>query len=296
MNGGARTPPRIAFDVNLSGLHATRLFWGTLCEETGQPLTVMPTAAEWTLECARLESEEKWSAKVGTLNRERRIGWTAAQEYGLIQDAARTVRDRLANEMNGHDCVYVIAPTDTPEVEELEATLEDTIDGNAFDWCTGDDTRDRRIVIEAFARNHNLVLSPKTLSVDQPLLRRWLKHEGRPKHGLTATVLDPEHAEEQLREKHAKPVDWIAHGAARACVTDPHDHAHAAEELADLIEALAPHGMHVIARRLERILFHEPALERVLRTVAERGPSHTARTERAIQTAGARVLTAGTVQ
>ena len=150
--------------------------------------------------------------------------------------------------------------------------------------------RDRTIVIEAMARGYDLIASDNTGSIDHGMLRDWLKTCGRPKLGLSTTILRPEPAEEQLRSTCDKSITWTAHIAARACVSDPDDAVRAAQEIAELIDDFDERGMSKLKSRIERTTKRQRDFAALLESVARHGTSQAMCAEHAIRTASARAV------
>ena len=70
------SPLAITFDTNIPAIPAIRAFWATLCEDAGQRMTLVPTAASELLRRVRLETEREWAKRLKAVNAEQRIGWT----------------------------------------------------------------------------------------------------------------------------------------------------------------------------------------------------------------------------
>ena len=284
---GQRTTPRITFDTNLAGVWNTRVFWATLCEEIGQSMVLTPTATVEVLRRIRLETEREWTKKLRALNAEQGLGWSKVEVRRLATVAATAARDWFSDEIGKQGAIYAKSPRPSDETVALEAEIEESIDDRAFDLTTDNGVRDRKIVIEAMARGYDILASNNIESIDHGMLRDWLRSSGRPRLGLSTTILRPEPAEERLRNALGKPIEWTAHAAARACVSNPEDTVRAAREIAELIEVFDERGMSELKSRIYRLTKHARDLARVLESVSRHGTSHAMRGERALRRAGA---------
>ena len=278
----------ITFDSNLAGVWNTRSFWATLCEEIGQTMVLTPTATTEVLRRIRLETEREWTRKLKELNREETIGWSRAEVRRLATVAAVAARDWFTAEVKKQGAIYAQSPRRNAEIEDLEAEIEESIDDRAFDLSTDNGVRDRKIVIEAMARGFDILASNNVNSIDHGMLREWLMTTGDPHLGLSTTILRPEPAEEQIRTRYGKPIEWTADVAARACVTDPNDELRSAREIAELIDGFDERGMSELKSRIYRMTKHPRGLAQALESVRVHGTSQAMRAESAMREASAR--------
>ena len=241
MSAGARKPV-VTLDTNLAGVWNTRVFWGTLCEEIGQTLLLTPTAASETLHRVRLECERQWTKKLREINDAGGHGWRKVEVRRLATLAAGAARDWLQGELRNQGGIYASPRTAGEETERLEAEIDELMDDRAFDLDHDNGIRDRKIVIEAMARGHDILASNNINSIDHGMLRTWLKSTGEPQLGIRTTVLRPEPAEEAIRNAFGKPIEWTAYAAARACVSNPYDEVSAGAEIDELLEGFENRG------------------------------------------------------
>lgn len=284
----SRAPHCITFDTNLAGVWNTRVFWATLCEEIGQAMVLTPTATTEVLRRVRLETEREWTKKLRGLNREQALGWTKVEVRRLATVASVAARDWLGAEVRKQGSIYAASPRSSTQTESLEAEIEEMIDDRAFDLSTDNGIRDRKIVIEAMARGFHILASNNVDSIDHGMLRQWLRNAGGPRLGLSTTILRPEPAEEEIRTALDKSIEWTAHAAARACVTDPDDELRSAREIAELIEGFDERGMSELKGRIYRMTKSRRELAQVLESVTRHGASRAMRGERALREAGAK--------
>lgn len=271
--------PRLTFDTNLAGIWQSRVLWGTLCEETGQKLVLVPTAAGETLRRIRLETEREWMKKLKAASREQGLDRSRTEIRRLAVRASQAARDWLREEVRRQGSAYVVAPEAGMAVAEREEEIEEALDDRAFDLTTDNGIRDRKIVVEAMARDYDILASNNVESIDHGMLRDWIERgEGR-SLGVSTTILRPAMAEERLRVAHGKPIEWTAYAAARSCVTDPYDVGRAARELCELIEPLHRRGMAEVKERIRRMTEHRSELARLLEHVAKHGRSVAGRAE-----------------
>ena len=277
----------LTFDTNLAGVRGPRAFWATLCEEIGQPLALTPTAANETLRRVRLETEREWTRKLKRINREQGIGWSRTQIRRLATGAASASRDWLREEMRRQGGIYAFTRRAAEETEDREAEIEDAMDDRAFDLTTDNGIRDRKIAIEAMARGYDILASNNVESIDHGMLRYWIEEGAGSTLGIRTTILRPEPAEERIRREYGKPIEWTAHAAARACVSDPENARQAALEVMDLIEEFQERGMSELQSRILRLTRNASDFAAVLERVRRHGSSRAMRGETAMQAAGA---------
>ena len=263
---------QITFDTNLAGVWNTRVFWATLCEELGQTMKLTPTATVEVLRRIRLETEREWTKKLKALNQDQAIGWSKVEVRRLATTAATATRDRFQAEMTKQGAIYEGSRPTRGRAEAAEADIEELIDDRAFDLSTDNGIRDRKIVIEAMARGYDILASNNVESIDHGMLRDWLKRQGGPVLGLSTTILRPEPAEERLRNKYEKLIEWTAYAAARACVTDPYDKTRAGQEMTELLEGFEERGMSELKQRIHRLISKKREFDLVLMAVAKHGP------------------------
>ena len=272
--------PLVTFDTNLAGVRNTRVFRATLCEDVGQRMVLTPTAASETLRRVRLETEREWAGKLKRMNREDALGWSKVRVRRLATTAATAARDWIRDEMRKQGSIYAHAPRRDAGVEALEAEIDDAIDDDAFDLTTDNGVRDRKIVIEAMARGFDLLVSSNVNSTDHAMPRSWIENGGGKALGIETTILRPESAEERLRLRHGRRIEWTVHAAARACVTEPDEEAKAGREIAELVSVFDERGMSEIKERIYRLTRTRPALQAALESVRRQGPSQAMQSER----------------
>lgn len=277
----------LTFDTNLAGVRGPRAFWATLCEEIGQPLALTPTAANETLRRVRLETEREWTKKLKRINREQGLGWSRTQIRRLATSAANASRDWLREEMRRQGGIYAFTRRTAEETEDREAEIEDAMDDRAFDLTTDNGIRDRKIAIEAMACGYDILASNNVESIDHGMLRHWIEEGAGRTLGIRTTILRPEPAEERIRWEYGKPIEWTAHAAARACVSDPENARQAALEVTELIEEFHERGMSELQSRIQRLMRSASVFAAALDSVRRHGASRAMRGEASIQTAGA---------
>ena len=251
-------------------------------------MVLTPTATTEVLRRVRLETEREWTKKLRGLNREQALGWTKVEVRRLATVASVAARDWLEAEVRKQGSIYAASPRPAKPTESLEADIEEMIDDRAFDLSTDNGIRDRKIVIEAMARGFHILASNNVDSIDHGMLRQWLRNAGAPRLGLSTTILRPEPAEEEIRTALDKPIEWTAHAAARACVTDPDDELRSGREIAELIEGFDERGMSELKGRIYRMTKSRRKLAQVLDSVTRHGASRAMRGERALREAGAK--------
>ena len=276
----------LTFDTNLAGVRGPRAFWATLCQEIGQPLALTPTAANETLRRVRLETEREWTKKLKRINREQGLGWSRTQIRRLATSAANASRDWLHEEMRRQGGIYAFTRRAAEETEDREAEIEDAMDDRAFDLTTDNGIRDRMIAIEAMARGYDILASNNVESIDHGMLRHWIEEGAGSTLGIRTTILRPEPAEERIRREYGKPIEWTAHAAARACVSDPENVSQAALEIMDLIEEFHERGMSELQSRILRLTRNASDFAAALESVHRHGSSRAMRGEATMQAAG----------
>ena len=283
-------PPLITFDTNLTGVWNTRVFWATLCEEIGQPMVLTPTAASETLRRVRLETEREWKKRLRELNREQDTGWSKTAIRRLSTTAAAAARTWFQDEFKKQGAIYALTRPNSQTIER-EEEIDETIDDNAFDLTSDNGIQDRKIVIEAMARGFDILATNNVNTIDHGMLKDWLKKPGTKELGIETTILRPEPAEERLRALHGQRIEWTAHAAARACVTDPDDVTKASEEIAELISVFDEWGMSELKGRIYRLTKSKTAFHAVLESVTRHGSSQAMRSEREMEKTTAQAVT-----
>ena len=141
------------------------------------------------------------------------------------------------------------------------------------------------------ARGFDILAANSVNTIDYGMLKDWLKKSGTKELGIETTILRPEPAEERLRALHGQRIEWTAHAAARACVTDPDDVTKASEEIAELISVFDERGMSELKGRIYRLTKSKTALHAVLESVTRHGSSQAMRSEREMEKTTAQVVT-----
>ena len=100
--------PQITFDTNVIALKPTRVFWATLCEDTGQRVVLPPTATVEFLRRVRLESERDWARRLRAFSDENGLGWTGVELRRLSTAASVAARDHVRESMR-RDSICVAA-------------------------------------------------------------------------------------------------------------------------------------------------------------------------------------------
>lgn len=267
------SPLAITFDTNIPALPAIRAFWATLCEDAGQQMTLVPTAATELLRRVRLETEREWAKRLKAINAEQRIGWTKVEVRRLSTTASNATRDWLREEMGRQGAIYAVTKRASPIVEETEAELEDILPEDIFDMLTDNGIRDRKIVVEALARGFSILASNNIDSIDHELLKEWIVSPIGRRMNIKTTILRPPDAEARLRQSCGKSTAWTLHALARASVTDPYSPGAAAEEMALAMKDFPQRGMVELRGRIERMMLNESALEEALQSVRSHGAS-----------------------
>lgn len=267
------SPLAITFDTNIPAIPAIRAFWATLCEDAGQRMTLVPTAASELLRRVRLETEREWAKRLKAVNAEQRIGWTKIDIRRLSTTASTAARDWLQEEMGRQGAIYAITAPPSPIIEETEAELEDVLPEDIFDLLTDNGIRDRKIVVEALARGFNILASNNIESIDHELLKEWIANPVGRRMNIKTTILRPPDAEARLRESCGKSVTWTLNALARASVNDPYSPSAAAEEMALAMKDFPERGMVELRGRIERMMLNEATLDAALQNMKAHGAS-----------------------
>ena len=178
---------------------------------------------------------------------------------------------------------YRMVEETTEEMEEREAEIHCAMDERIFDIITDGGIRDWDIVVECMARGYDIVSWRNVPVIDHGMLRHWVREGAGKALGVTTEIYRPDEAEEALRKAKGKPIEWTAHAAARACVSDPEDREGSKREILELLAPLGKRGMGEIEDRVRRMIREPTVLEEALETVRERGNSRAAQAERELK-------------
>lgn len=272
-------PRLIATDTSIAADHGCRAFWGATCEQIGNVLAFTPTAERETARRIGIDTERVWKKNLKALrastgsNRSeteiRRIATTAAQ-------ASKAWFRRTLTRARGS---YRRAEGHKGHIVEREGVLEEAVPEGIFDLLDPNGERDRNIVIEALARDYEILLTHNQRSVKHQWLKDWIEDVGRPRYGVESTILLPAPAFSEMRRRFGKPEQWMVETSVRAAVTDGYDEAKAADQVNELLENFHERGMSEIALVTTQALKNARTWARMLDIVRRHGASATAREE-----------------
>lgn len=268
-----------AFDTHMCSLPKPRAFWGTVCESVGVPLTVTLTAADETLRREAIETQRDWIRHLRRINKDLQTGWDARQIRRLANSAAKTARDWLKNQLESPTGPYRVDRQQSTATIERQDLLDEAIPDAFFDFESPNGIRDKKIVVEAFAGNYNLLVSNNIRSIEVIGLTQWLREGPGRSMGIRTRILTPTLAVKTFRKAYHKPPEWLADVVAKASVTNPHNGAEARMEMAALIDGLAKRGIDDIRLHLRLLLENETVVRSALENVKQSGPSQSARGE-----------------
>ncbi len=265
------------FDTNMCCLPELRALWGTLCETIDLKLTLTPTSLRETLRRENMETQRLWLAVLKSVNEAVGAGWDRTTIRRFSNQAAMCATRTLAKAFSTG--VYEKDDLKNPSAQERIAFIEQELPDDFFDLSTDNGIRDKLIVTEAFAGNHDILITNNIASIDVIGLTGWLSNTNL-ECEISTRILDPWRAVEAIESQHQMPDHWLAQVAVRAVVNDPYDSRGAADALYSLVNTLSQRGVDEIKNRIHLSLDNERVFENALNHLRRIGPSLSARSER----------------
>lgn len=265
--------PTITFDTNIPAIPEVRLFWATLCQDIGQPMTLTPTSAQETLTRIRLETERSWAKRLRLANDRLSLKWDRVRVRRLSTLAAQTARDCFAAHLDQQGSPYAKTPPPPPRIDSRIDAIDQHIPDVLFDLTTGNGMRDRKIVVEALAWQFDILASNNINSIDHVGLRRWIESPQGARLQLNSTIHRPQEAEYHLAKAYRKPPEWVVHALARASVTDPDNEQKSVRQMLQMMTPFARRGLGEMQTRINNMLEDQATLDHALDLVARSGQS-----------------------
>lgn len=276
-------PPRLTCETTLTALPEVRAFWATLCEDVNAPFVLVPSVATETLTRERLETTYDWADRLkwmaGNLPE---VNWSKQDMRRLSVIAGGAARDHLLRHLKDGGGAYTLHRTPKDKKADLierEFDINDAMDDRIFDTGSKNWRTDKQIVVEAMARGYDILASNNIRSIFHERLRDWLLNGAGAQLDIRSTVLEPGLAEEALRLAHNKPIEWPAHMAVRACVTNPDDERLAHAQIVEFTRDFEERGMGGILRNIEVALNEREVMQEALSQLRAKGGSRAARYE-----------------
>ena len=215
--------PRYVFDTNMCCTSTLRAFWGTVCEAIHHRLRVTETVAKEAIRRENLETQRDWQDRLSQLH------MTPKDVRRASNLAAQTASNWLKDELRKRE-LYSLEIQKGDAYDGRYLAIYQTLPDVIFDMSHQNGLRDKKIVVEAFAGNYDLLLSNNLKTIDTKNLTRWLAHYTSSLQ-IDTVLSSPMTMLEQIEEEHQFPPYWLVTVLARSSVNNPHAYADAADHM-----------------------------------------------------------------